>query len=129
GMSDHVIMVKERAKVFLGGAPLVKMANGGGSDDELRALAERAAQQEVGQRGEATGDSALTALVDIFAAALPGATVDADTDFFAAGGDSIVAITVINRARARDLPIAPRDVFLLKTPRALADHLATRAPQ
>ncbi|WNF25534.1 amino acid adenylation domain-containing protein [Streptomyces sp. C11-1] len=96
---------------------------------DRKALTERAAQQEASQREQATGDSALTALVDIFAAALPGAAVDADTDFFAAGGDSIVAITVINRARALGLPIAPRDVFLLKTPRALADHLATRAPQ
>ncbi|MBB5119498.1 acetyl-CoA carboxylase [Streptomyces eurocidicus] len=34
GMSDHVIMVKERAKVFLGGPPLVKMATGEDADDE-----------------------------------------------------------------------------------------------
>jgi acetyl-CoA carboxylase carboxyltransferase component len=34
GMSDYVIMVKERAKVFLGGPPLVKMATGEESDDE-----------------------------------------------------------------------------------------------
>nr|WP_221462424.1 carboxyl transferase domain-containing protein [Streptomyces olivoverticillatus] len=34
GMSDHVIMVKGRAKVFLGGPPLVKMATGEESDDE-----------------------------------------------------------------------------------------------
>ena len=34
GMSDHVVMVKERAKVFLGGPPLVKMATGEDSDDE-----------------------------------------------------------------------------------------------
>ncbi|WP_329363260.1 acyl-CoA carboxylase subunit beta [Streptomyces sp. NBC_00669] len=34
GMSDHVIMVKERSKVFLGGPPLVKMATGEVSDDE-----------------------------------------------------------------------------------------------
>jgi acyl-CoA carboxylase subunit beta len=34
GMSDHVIMVKGRAKVFLGGPPLVKMATGEDSDDE-----------------------------------------------------------------------------------------------
>ncbi|MFC4537068.1 acyl-CoA carboxylase subunit beta [Sphaerisporangium dianthi] len=34
GLSDHVVMVKERAKVFLGGPPLVKMATGEESDDE-----------------------------------------------------------------------------------------------
>jgi acyl-CoA carboxylase subunit beta len=34
GMCDHVVMVKERAKVFLGGPPLVKMATGEESDDE-----------------------------------------------------------------------------------------------
>lgn len=46
-----------------------------------------------------------------------------------AGGDSIVAITVINRARALGLAIAPRDVFLCKTPRALAEELRSRAPR
>ncbi|TPQ16625.1 non-ribosomal peptide synthetase [Streptomyces sporangiiformans] len=73
--------------------------------------------------------AALPALVDIFTETLPGSAVDADTDFFRAGGDSIVAITVINRARALGLPIAPRDVFLFRTPRALAENLGTRAPQ
>ncbi|MFC6084496.1 acyl-CoA carboxylase subunit beta [Sphaerisporangium aureirubrum] len=34
GLSDHVVMVKDRAKVFLGGPPLVKMATGEESDDE-----------------------------------------------------------------------------------------------
>ncbi len=34
GMSDHVVMVAERAKVFLGGPPLVKMATGEEADDE-----------------------------------------------------------------------------------------------
>ncbi|GAA1935015.1 acyl-CoA carboxylase subunit beta [Kitasatospora viridis] len=34
GMSDHTVLVKERAKVFLGGPPLVKMATGEESDDE-----------------------------------------------------------------------------------------------
>ncbi len=34
GMSDYVVMVKEQAKVFLGGPPLVKMATGEESDDE-----------------------------------------------------------------------------------------------
>ncbi|WP_214110331.1 acyl-CoA carboxylase subunit beta [Acrocarpospora catenulata] len=34
GMSDHVVMVRDRAKVFLGGPPLVKVATGEESDDE-----------------------------------------------------------------------------------------------
>ncbi|NKE57185.1 acyl-CoA carboxylase subunit beta [Lentzea sp. PSKA42] len=34
GMSDYVIMIKERSKVFLGGPPLVKMATGEDADDE-----------------------------------------------------------------------------------------------
>jgi acyl-CoA carboxylase subunit beta len=34
GMSDHTIMVAGRAKVFLGGPPLVKMATGEDADDE-----------------------------------------------------------------------------------------------
>ncbi|MBK1788246.1 acyl-CoA carboxylase subunit beta [Prauserella cavernicola] len=34
GMSDHVVMIEERSKVFLGGPPLVKMATGEESDDE-----------------------------------------------------------------------------------------------
>ncbi|MDQ4008170.1 MAG: acyl-CoA carboxylase subunit beta [Actinomycetota bacterium] len=34
GMSDYVVMVKEQAKVFLGGPPLVRMATGEESDDE-----------------------------------------------------------------------------------------------
>jgi acetyl-CoA carboxylase carboxyltransferase component len=34
GMSDHTIMVKRRAKVFLGGPPLVRMATGEIAEDE-----------------------------------------------------------------------------------------------
>ncbi len=34
GMSDYTVLVKEQAKVFLGGPPLVKMATGEESDDE-----------------------------------------------------------------------------------------------
>ncbi|MFH9690294.1 amino acid adenylation domain-containing protein [Streptomyces sp. NPDC017413] len=98
---------------------------------DRKALTERAAQQPAPPREapRTTGDRALSALTGIFAEALPGATVDADTDFFGAGGDSIVAITVINRARALGLSIAPRDVFLFRTPRALAGHLAERTPR
>ena len=40
GMSDYVIMVKNRAKVFLAGPPLVKMATGEETDDETLGGAE-----------------------------------------------------------------------------------------
>ena len=45
GMSDYVVMVKEQAKVFLGGPPLVKMATGEESDDESLGGAEMHARQ------------------------------------------------------------------------------------
>ncbi|WP_030558805.1 non-ribosomal peptide synthetase [Streptomyces aureocirculatus] len=116
---------------------------------DREALAEREAQAERAERaavdtGASSGVGAsgpgaqfpapptgpvLASLVDIFAATLPGSDVDGDTDFFKAGGDSIVAITVINRARALGLAIAPRDMFLFRTPRGLAEHLAAQAPQ
>jgi acetyl-CoA carboxylase carboxyltransferase component len=34
GMSDYIVMIEQRSKVFLGGPPLVKMATGEESDDE-----------------------------------------------------------------------------------------------
>ena len=45
GMSDHVVMIRERSKVFLGGPPLVKMATGEDSDDESLGGAEMHARQ------------------------------------------------------------------------------------
>ncbi|MGW4745592.1 amino acid adenylation domain-containing protein [Streptomyces sp. NPDC004290] len=92
---------------------------------DRKALLARAAREDA---PVTVTDSALSSLVGIFAETLNQPDAHAGTDFFGAGGDSIVAITVVNRARALGLPIAPRDVFLLKTPRALAEHLATLAP-
>ncbi|NEB96712.1 amino acid adenylation domain-containing protein, partial [Streptomyces anulatus] len=96
---------------------------------DRRALEERAAHED----SEAAGlndfsGSGPAALVRIFAETLPGATVDGETDFFRAGGDSIVAITVVNRARALGLQITPRDVFMQRTPRALAELGRRAAP-
>ncbi|GHB54194.1 non-ribosomal peptide synthetase [Streptomyces viridiviolaceus] len=97
---------------------------------DRKALIERAAQDDTPVAGTpGSSDSALAALIGIFAETLPGRDVHGDTDFFRAGGDSIVAITVINRARALGLRIAPRDVFLLRTPRALAEHVGASTPQ
>ncbi|MCS0599799.1 amino acid adenylation domain-containing protein [Streptomyces sp. LP11] len=99
---------------------------------DRKALIARAAQDDPSVTAPGTAsaatDSALAALVGVFADTLSQPDADADTDFFGAGGDSIVAITLVNRARALGLPIAPRDVFLLKTPRALAGLVGT-APE
>ncbi|HKC28465.1 MAG TPA: carboxyl transferase domain-containing protein [Jatrophihabitans sp.] len=45
GMSDYVVMIKERSKVFLAGPPLVKMATGEESDDESLGGADMHARQ------------------------------------------------------------------------------------
>ncbi|MFD4643444.1 amino acid adenylation domain-containing protein [Lentzea sp. NPDC058436] len=88
------------------------------------ALQERARQEDA-PVVEASS-SALDALVGIFRDALPVSDVDADTDYFVAGGDSIMAIGVVNRARALGFAISPRDMFLYKTPRALAEQFAAQ---
>ncbi|GAC67797.1 acyl-CoA carboxylase subunit beta [Gordonia soli] len=45
GMSDHVVMIENQSKVFLGGPPLVKMATGEDSDDESLGGAEMHARR------------------------------------------------------------------------------------
>lgn len=45
GMSDHVVMIENQSKVFLGGPPLVKMATGEESDDESLGGAQMHARQ------------------------------------------------------------------------------------
>jgi acetyl-CoA carboxylase carboxyltransferase component len=45
GMSDHVVMVDKRSKVFLGGPPLVKLATGEETDDETLGGAEMHARR------------------------------------------------------------------------------------
>ena len=49
-----------------------------------------------------------------------GAPVGLDDDFFAMGGDSIVAIQLVNRARKLGIRISPQQVFTCRTPRELA---------
>ncbi len=50
-----------------------------------------------------------------------GTAVGVDDDFFTMGGDSIVAIQLVNRARRAGLRITPQQVFTARTPAALAD--------
>ncbi|MEV0383890.1 amino acid adenylation domain-containing protein [Nonomuraea sp. NPDC050643] len=69
-----------------------------------------------------------SALCGIFAELLGLAEVGADDDFFRLGGDSVMAIQLVSRARGRGLELTPREVFTARTPAALAALArATRA--
>ncbi|BCJ51557.1 hypothetical protein Asp14428_30320 [Actinoplanes sp. NBRC 14428] len=77
----------------------------------------------------ATGESAaVTTVRSLFAEVLGLDSVPADGDFFALGGDSIVAIQLVNRAKRSGVRLSPRDVFLKRTPAALAGTAPTEAP-
>ncbi|WP_238009491.1 amino acid adenylation domain-containing protein [Dactylosporangium sp. AC04546] len=54
-------------------------------------------------------------LCELFADVLGVASVGVDDSFFALGGDSIVSIQLVAKARAAGLPISPRDVFEQRT--------------
>ncbi|MEU7103809.1 amino acid adenylation domain-containing protein [Streptomyces sp. NPDC046215] len=73
-----------------------------------------------GTGGRAPRDAHERALCEIFAAVLgiPGA--GPDDDFFVLGGDSLTTIAVATRAREHGLTLTPRDVFVRRTPAALA---------
>ena len=66
-------------------------------------------------------------LCEIFAEILKIERVGLDDNFFALGGDSILSIMLVSRARQRGLEVVPREVFQLQTPAALA--AAARTPE
>ena len=51
-----------------------------------------------------------------------------DDDFFALGGDSILAMSLVTAARDRGLAVRPGDVFVAPTPRTLAERATPTAP-
>jgi amino acid adenylation domain-containing protein len=57
---------------------------------------------------------------ELFADTLALPAVGAQDNFFALGGDSIISIRLVNRARKADLHITVRDVFAHQTPAGLA---------
>ncbi|MGK5549592.1 amino acid adenylation domain-containing protein, partial [Streptomyces sp. URMC 127] len=59
-------------------------------------------------------------LCGLFAQVLDVAAVGADDNFFELGGDSIMSIQLVSKARAAGLVFSLRDVFLHKSPTALA---------
>ncbi|MEE1795916.1 amino acid adenylation domain-containing protein [Streptomyces sp. BE308] len=67
-------------------------------------------------------------LCELFAAILGRPDVGVEDDFFELGGDSIVSIRLVSRARSRGLAISTRDVFRYRTVAELAVHAKVRTP-
>ncbi|WP_327370483.1 non-ribosomal peptide synthetase [Streptomyces sp. NBC_01217] len=77
-------------------------------------------------RGRAPASLRETLLCRLFAEVLGAQHADADTHFFDAGGNSLLAMRLVGRARAEKLAeLTVRDVFEAPTPAALADRLGT----
>ncbi|MFF0383225.1 non-ribosomal peptide synthase/polyketide synthase [Streptomyces sp. NPDC004286] len=80
--------------------------------------------------GRAPENDTERTLRDLFAETLglPAEAVGTDDDFFAFGGDSIVAMQLVARARTGGLRITPRQVFRHRTVAALAAVAVTLDP-
>lgn len=89
--------------------------------------AERTAVPEPERQGIGDAHHDVGEIVRAFADLL-NVEVSADTDFFAAGGDSILAMRAVSRLRSAGLTLGVRDVFRGGTPRRLASLLNERAP-
>ncbi|WP_301175268.1 non-ribosomal peptide synthetase [Actinomadura geliboluensis] len=70
--------------------------------------------------GRAPRTPAETLLADLFAEVLGVARVGIDDGFFDLGGDSIIAMRLVSRARRAGLLLSPREVFRYPTVEALA---------
>ncbi|ANN17189.1 non-ribosomal peptide synthetase [Amycolatopsis orientalis] len=76
----------------------------------------------------APGTDAERALAEIWAEVLGVGEVGAEADFFELGGDSILSIQVVSRARRAGLRLLPKDLFRYPTIRALAASAQGPAP-
>ena len=79
-----------------------------------------------GAGGTGGGAGAVDALRTLFAEVLGLPAVGPDDNFFSLGGDSIVSITLVGRARRQGFDLTPRDVFAHPTPAGLAALVADR---
>ncbi|MFB7297189.1 amino acid adenylation domain-containing protein [Streptomyces rubiginosohelvolus] len=83
--------------------------------------------------GAATGDTAPEGPVEetlaaLFAEVLALPSVGAEDSFFSLGGDSILSMQLVARARAAGLRLTPREVFEQTSVRALATLVSGRSP-
>ena len=100
-----------------------------GKRDE-RAILDLLGEVSPAQKASDTSDlveSISRAIVD--ALRLDRAEVEPDSDFFRLGGDSILAIRVTHALARADLNVTPRDFFLGRTPRKIAERVTPQNSQ
>lgn len=96
-------------------------ANGKLDGRTLERLAQKALGDQVTGGGPVSGCTGTEqALCEVFAGLLDGRAPGIDDDFFSLGIDSIVAISLVNRARRRGIAFSPRMVLTCPTIRQLA---------
>ncbi|MGQ4453463.1 amino acid adenylation domain-containing protein [[Kitasatospora] papulosa] len=89
----------------------------GKTDRHALPAPERPAATRPGGRPRTARESVLC---DVFTSVLRTPAVRTDDDFFALGGDSILSIQLVSRVREAGLGVTPRDVFVHRTPEAIA---------
>ncbi|MEU8256545.1 non-ribosomal peptide synthetase [Micromonospora inaquosa] len=67
-------------------------------------------------------------ILQVWREVLRDPTLTAETDLFAAGGDSITAVMICGQLGEAGLTVTPLDVYEARTPATLATLLADRAP-
>ncbi|MFI5910641.1 amino acid adenylation domain-containing protein [Dactylosporangium sp. NPDC051541] len=103
----------------------IPLTAAGKADKRALPAPDRAADEHAAAGPEPSTPEEAT-LAALFAELLGRPTVGVDAGFFALGGDSILSIQLVSRARAAGLHIAPRQVFEHQTVVALA-RVATPA--
>ncbi len=102
-------------------AQLPLNANGKLDRQTLDRLAEQAFSDGVtGSAPPSASSDTERSLCGVFAEQFNGAVPHVDDDFFSLGIDSIVAISLVNKARRRDIAVSPRMVLTSPTIRQLA---------
>ncbi|MEU8662747.1 non-ribosomal peptide synthetase, partial [Actinoplanes philippinensis] len=85
-----------------------------------RAALPAPATVDAGSGGTRSDDRTERTLAELCAQLLGVADVGVDDSFFALGGDSIISIQLVARARTAGLVLTPKDVFTHRTVRAMA---------
>ncbi|GAA1229138.1 hypothetical protein GCM10009676_09530 [Prauserella halophila] len=117
-LPDHMCPA---AYVTLDGLPMT--ANG----SKLDRKALPAPQLTSAAPGRAPATEAERAMVELFGEVLGVPEIGADDSFFDLGGDSIISIQLVSRARRAGFAFTPKDVFTLRTPATLAGKTAPDA--